>query len=238
MSQETLLQENARTAMSDAKADRPVGFWALLPMAALLFVLFLNVFSKPINSVIEYLMDDVLRIPYILYNTCGILFAEFWIVRYFTSVLTCCVYVASAAFVFAKMSRGGNKIATVCLYAWACLKLVGYVLGMSSIISHVFFQAASGMVLNAITGVIAYLSIFLLIAFLVMRLLKTSVYKIPLIVGLAGTVLELVFRLLNDLFATYVGVMYKGNLLLMAVAFLLIFLASRKLKQKPDGVSC
>ena len=109
---------------------------------------------------------------------------------------------------------------------------------MSSIISHVFFQAASGMVLNAITGVIAYLSIFLLIAFLVMRLLKTSVYKIPLIVGLAGTVLELVFRLLNDLFATYVGVMYKGNLLLMAVAFLLIFLASRKLKQKPDGVSC
>lgn len=238
MSQETLLQENARTAMSDAKADRPVGFWALVPVVALLFVLFLNVFSKPINSVIEYLMGDVLRIPYILYDTFGIMFSEFWTIPYVTRALTCCVYVASAAFVFAKMSRGGNKIGTVCICAWAGLEVVNYIFGIYSVISLVFFQAASGMVLNAITGVIAYLSIFLLIAFLVMRLLKTSVYKIPLIVGLAGTVLELVYRLLNNLFATNVRVMYKGNLLLMAVAFLLIFLASRKLKQKPDGVSC
>ena len=70
MSQETLLQDggcpNSAPHTNNGYADRPVGFWALVPVVALLFVLFLNVFSKPINSVIEYLMGDVLRIPYIL----------------------------------------------------------------------------------------------------------------------------------------------------------------------------
>ena len=77
-----------------------------------------------------------------------------------------------------------------------------------------------------------YIAPFLLIAFLVMKLLKSSAYKIPLIVGLAGAVLMLVYRLLSGLHMANVSVLYEGHLFVMAVAFLLMFLASRKLAKK------
>ena len=236
MSQETLLQDggcpNSAPHTNNGYADRPVGFWALVPVVALLFVLFLNVFSKPINSVIEYLMGDVLRIPYILYDTFGIVFSEFWTIPYVTRALTCCVYVASAAFVFAKMSRGSNKIGTVCICAWAGLEVVNYIFGIYSVISLCFFGSRPLMAFGAITGVMTYIAPFLLIAFLVMKLLKSSAYKIPLIVGLAGAVLMLVYRLLSGLHMANVSVLYEGHLFVMAVAFLLMFLASRKLAKK------
>ena len=209
-----------------AYVDRPVGFWALVPVAALMVSWLINFYGNWIVSSYGHSWDEY---------------------PFFLSILFTSAYIVSGTFAFAKMGKSRNKLSSICLYAWACLMLFVYICGTYVMTVHWIFisDLNIGDFLN-IANIIAQVS---LIAFLVLRFKKTSTYKLPLMVGLAGVVV----RLVNILTCCYyygifacnsipqVGwhllplIIYWAHVLLMATSFVLMFFASRKLEKKRVG---
>ena len=226
---------NDASQRSAASVDRPVGFWSLIPAAALLLQLLLNAFSYSINSAFEFVANYVL----------GMDIEYPWYVSYFTGRLLACVYVVSAALVFVKMNKGGNIIGKLVIYAWAALRLVRVGSDMGFLVSYQFFRNVDvASLFGSMSRVLVLPIMILFILFLLLELFRTSTYKTPLIVALASAGVDVFFRLISALVSVFrgggffgagisigTGVAYNLSSLLLIVAFVLMFLASRKLKQ-------
>ncbi len=158
-------------------------------------------------------------------------------------ILINCAYIVSATFVFAKMGKGGSKMSLICLYAWACLMLSVQI----SLLIHIAviegFITEQGFIVNNMGDFVSFdllstLSLvgkILLIVFLLMRIRRTSVYKTPLMVGMAGVALGIVHSLSNFIpitgWAFHTSMSFAQDLL-MATSFVLMFFASRKLEKR------
>ena len=229
MSQETLLQDggcpNSAPRTNNEYADRPVGVWALIPVAVLLL-------SFALTCCNQWIVN-------LLY---GLGVADAWVYTYGASVLIGCAFVISAAIAYAMLGKGGSKIGLILLFAWAVLLLFlncfGLIVTLATTGVIEVLQYPSAMAV--INGFIRLASIFaqiLLFVFLVMRLIKTSAYKLPLIVAVVGVVLGLINTVASSILLalhqveamTFVQIASSGQTLVMAVAFLLMFFASRKL---------
>ena len=227
---------NDASLRNAASTDRPVGFWPLIPAAALLLQLLLNVFNHGINSVFEFVANFVL----------GMNLEYPWYVSYSMGRLLACVYVISAVLVFAKMSKGGNVLGKICLYAWAALRLLRILLDMGFLVSYQFIGNVDvASLFGSMARVLVLPIMILFILFLLLELFRTSTYKAPLIVALASAGVDVFFRLISALFSVFrgggffgagitigTGVAHNLSSILMIVAFVMLFLASRKLKQK------
>lgn len=159
-------------------------------------------------------------------------------------ILISCAYIVSATFVFAKMGKGGGKMSMICLYAWACLMLfadISLLIAAAVVVYGAVPDSIEENVVSSIFGVRGILSLvgmILLIVFLLMRIRRTSVYKTPLMVGMAGVALWIVYSLSNFIPITGWAFHTSMNLaqdLLMATSFVLMFFASRKLEKRGIG---
>ena len=153
-------------------------------------------------------------------------------------VLISCAYIVSATFVFAKMGKGGSKMSLICLYAWACLMLFADISLLIAIAVPDSIEENVVSFIFGVRGILSLVGMILLIVFLLMRIRRTSVYKTPLMVGMAGVALGLVHSLSNFIPITGWAFHTSMNLaqdLLMATSFLLMFFASRKLEKRGIG---
>ena len=157
-------------------------------------------------------------------------------------ILISCAYIVSATFVFAKMGKGGGKMSMICLYAWACLML------SVQISSPIFVAVVEGGIavpdsieesvlffIFGARGKLSFVGKILLIVFLLMRIRRTSVYKTPLMVGMAGVALGIVHSL--SILIPITGWAFRTSMsfaqdLLMATSFVLMFFASRRLEKR------
>ena len=162
-------------------------------------------------------------------------------------ILISCAYIVSATFVFAKMGKGGSKMSLICLYAWACLMLsaqisfpiaIAVVYGGIGWTDFIVETDTAFFTLNGVVGVLSLIAYILLFVFLLMRIRRTSVYKTPLMVGMAGVALGLVHSLSNFIpitgWAFHTSMSFAQDLL-MATSFVLMFFASRKLEKRGIG---
>lgn len=154
-------------------------------------------------------------------------------------ILINCAYIVSATFVFAKMGKGGSKMSLICLYAWACLMLSVQI----SLLIHIAviegFITGQGFIVNNMGDFLSFellstLSLvgkILLIVFLLMRIRRTSVYKTPLLVGMAGVTFGIEHSLSDFIWDFHTSMSFAQDLL-MATSFVLMFFASRKLGKR------
>ena len=217
---------NDASQRSAVSVDRAVGFWPLIPAAALLLQLLLIVFNYGLASVISFVAGSLLGVAT-------------WYPLALARSLVLCVYVASAVFVFAKMSKGGNMIGKISLYAWGALSLFGVVLNLAISTSYLFDNYYVVKLFSIMADVVAFPTMLMIAIFYGMEIFRTSTYKLPLIVGVASLGLDFIGQVIT--FLRTVGVMWglygfttaldRISLVLLIVAFVMLFLASRKLKQ-------
>ncbi len=216
-----------------AYVDRPVGLWALVSVALLLVSCFVDIYGSLIINLPGHSYDEYLIFP---------------------SILLTIAYIVSSTLMFAKMGKSRNKLSSKCLYVWACLMLFVYIYG-TFVMKLPWWKIPSDILVDAlfyiscslnITNIIAQVS---LIAFLVLRFKKTSTYKLPLMVGIAGVVVRLVniltcccdYGIFSYGSIPQVGwhllplIIYWAHVLLMVASFILMFFASRKLEKKRVG---
>lgn len=157
-------------------------------------------------------------------------------------LLISCACIVSATFVFAKMGKGGSKMSLICLYVWACLMLFA---DISLLIAIAVLEGGIAVpdsieenvvsFIFGVRGILSLVGMILLIVFLLMRIRRTSVYKTPLMVGMAGVALGIVHSLSNFIPITGWAFHTSMNLaqsLLMATSFVLMFFASRRLEKR------
>lgn len=159
------------------------------------------------------------------------------------------LYTVSAAIVFFQIDRNNKNLLNpynICLFAWGALSLFA---SISVLISG--FSIDSFMFLQTVRKSIAIAN-FLLIIFLVKKMIETKVYKIPLIISIVATTISwgrsslwvYIGYIQNQGFYKNLDLLYKisnvawyGSAILMVLSFLLIFLVSKKLNQKGYGTN-
>lgn len=197
-----------------------VGELALIPMIMLLLMLLINIFSGNIN-----------------YLCCGWNWERPWILAHCVSGIFYLVYLATASFVFAKISNNSNKL----YMAWTIISSLSVLSDFIFISGFNYYSLGYLLTLRILNAIAA----LLLVVFLIMEMRKTTVYKVSLFVG---AIVESVI-LVNKLLGTYVvykpyvyanlesldkvqNIAYYAGTILMAATFFLFFLTSKKLTQK------
>lgn len=202
-----------------------VGELALIPVVMLFLGLLVSAFSGRIYEW-EWVLRWNWERPWVLASCVGDIFYL--------------VYLATASFVFAKISNNSNKL----YLAWTIISLL---IVLSDFISGFNYESFGFLLTLRIFNTIA---VVLLVVFLIMEMRKTAVYKVPLIVG---TIAESI-TLINIVLGTHVAykrhitpyylyvnldslykaqnITYYTGTILMVATFLLFFLTSKKLKQK------
>ena len=144
-----------------------------------------------------------------------------------------CIYIVSAIITFAKIVKGGSRMNMICFYVWACSSLfVCFVNNLEGFCGLPYYVMEAGVV----RGAIALIDEILLPVFLVITFIRTSTYKIPLIVGFLGSLFDIAHSLSFSILPSSIRqeTLY-AHALLMAVSFLMIFFASRKLEKTTTG---
>ena len=219
-----LTTESAVSYLNNSTINSKNNVWelALMPIGILLLILLINIFSSKI---------------YELCNGWG--WERPWILAVCMGNFLYIGYLVIASIVFAKISNNRNKLCS----AWAIISLFTI---LSEFVSGFDYDSFGFLMTLRSLNIIADL---LLIVFLIMQLEKTTIYKVPLIVGAIAESITLV----NILLGTYVaykqhieaylyenlGSLYKTqnityyiSTILMAATFLLFFLISKKTNTK------
>ena len=167
--------------------DCPVGFWALVPVAA---------FG------LAYLVE-LFYLPYLVY------------------VFSTIAYIMSAGIVFLKMNMNINMLSRVFLVGWAGIML---------------FVSSKSYIEEMADSIPTFIAEILLLVFLAIRLIKTSAYKFPLMVGMVGTIFDFAHSLSFSILPSDIRqeTLY-AHAFLMSLSFLLMFFASRMLEKKRVG---
>lgn len=230
---------NQRQASNDSSLK--YGELALIPVIFLILSLLINAFWGKITE--WELLKEL---------SCKLDLRGPWIIPLYISEIFHVLYVASATFVFWRIKDKCNSIRnfdpqTIWLFVWSGLLLISSIFAMIC-----GFKYKSIVSLQGIRVCIAIGSISLIV-FMLKQIIKSVKFRIPLIIAIVATVLEIVW--LGILFGVYIqnkdpygidslvkfrlinNICYYGRGSLMLISFIMLFIMSQRTKSKQYGTN-